>query len=64
MVLFAFIDPLELRDISFPGLEITRSMGYTLGFFCFWAGMASSSTFTWLLLRPPGRFNQPLPPER
>ncbi len=63
-VFFANLDPLALRDISYPDLEITRSMGYTLGFFSFWLGMASSSTFTWWLLRPTSRFNPSLPPER
>lgn len=64
MVFFALVDPLELRDITLPAVEITRSMGYSIGFFLFWAATASSSAFTWWLLRPPSRFNQPLPDER
>lgn len=63
MVFFAFIDPLDLRDITFPGVEISRSMGYTIAFFMFWLATASSSLFTWLLLRPASRFNRALPPE-
>jgi len=63
MVFFAFVDPLALRDLTFPGLEMTRSMGYTIGFFMFWLCTASSCLFTWLLLRPASRFNRPLPPE-
>ena len=63
MVFFAFIDPLDLRDITFPGIEISRSMGYTIAFFMFWLATASSSLFTWLLLRPSSRFNRALPPE-
>ena len=63
MVFFAFIDPLDLRDITFPGVEISRSMGYTIAFFMFWLATASSSLFTWLLLRPASRFNKTLPPE-
>ena len=63
MVFFAFIDPLDLRDITFPGVEISRSMGYTIAFFMFWLATASSSLFTWLLLRPSSRFNRALPPE-
>lgn len=63
MVFFALIDPLELRDMTFPDIQITRSMGYTIGFFMFWLATASSSLFTWLLLRPASRFNKSLPPE-
>ena len=57
------VDPLELRDLTFPHMQITRSMGYTIGFFMFWLATASSSLFTWLLLRPASRFNKSLPPE-
>ena len=60
MVFFAFVDPLELRDMTFPGIEIERGFGYTIGFFMFWACTASSSLFTWILLRPASRFNRPL----
>ena len=64
MVFFAFVDPLALRDITAPGLALTRQMGYSIGFFMFWIATASSSLFTRILLRPASRFNQPLPPER
>ena len=64
MVFFAFIDPLALREITFPNLQISRELGYTLGFFTFWLSTASSSLFTWVLLRPRSRFNHPLPKER
>ncbi len=60
MVFFAFVDPLLLRDLTFPELEVSRGMGYTFGFFMFWACTASSSLFTWILLRPASRFNTPL----
>lgn len=60
MVFFAFIDPLELRDISFVDWEISRELGYTIGFFMFWIATAASSLFTWVLLRPASRFNRPL----
>ena len=63
MVCFAFIDPLALRDITFPQLVISRELGYTLGFFLFWAATAASSLFTSLLLSPASRFNAPLPRE-
>jgi hypothetical protein len=60
MVCFALIDPLTLRDITFPGLEISRETGYAIGFFAFWTATAASSLFTWILLRPASRFNVPL----
>ena len=60
MVFFAFVDPLQLRDMTFPGVELTRSMGYSIGFFMFWLATAASSLFTWVLLRPASRFNAPL----
>jgi hypothetical protein len=63
MVFFAFIDPIELRDMSFPSLPVTRELGYTIGFFMFWAATAASSLFTWILLRPASRFNRALPPD-
>ncbi len=64
MVFFAFIDPLELRDISFVNWVISRELGYSIGFFMLWLATAASSLFTWLLLRPASRFNRPLPAER
>ena len=60
MVFFAFVDPLELRDMTFPELPMTRQFGYTVGFFMFWLATASSSLFTWWLLRPGSRFNRAL----
>ena len=60
MVFFAFVDPLALRDMTVPAVELTRSMGYSIGFFMFWLATAASSLFTWLLLRPASRFNAPL----
>ena len=62
MVFFAFVDPLALRDMTFPHIEISRGLGYSIGFFMFWLATSSSSLFTWILLRPASRFNRPLPP--
>jgi len=59
MVFFAIVDPLVLRDMTFPELELSRLAGYTIGFFLFWSATAGSSLFTWLLLRPASRFNPP-----
>lgn len=61
MVCFAFVDPLTLRDATFPELAISRELGYTLGFFLFWSATAASSLFTWILLRPASRFNRQPP---
>ena len=61
MVFFAFVDPMALREITFPHVAVGRELGYTIGFFLFWAATASSSLFTWWLLRPGSRFNHPLP---
>jgi len=46
--------------MTFPTVELTRSMGYSIGFFMFWLATAASSLFTWVLLRPASRFNAPL----
>ena len=59
MVFFAFIDPLQLRDITFPGIDISREAGYSIAFFMFWIATASACLFTWTLLRPSSRFNKP-----
>ena len=63
MVFFAYVDPLQLRDMTFPDLPISRTLGYTLGFFAFWVATAASSLFTWILLRPASRYNRALPPD-
>ncbi len=64
MVFSAFVDPLLLRDITFPGIEISRSLGYSIAFFMFWIATAASSLFTWILLRPASRYNKALPREK
>jgi hypothetical protein len=51
-VFFAFVDPLALRDITFPGMALTREAGYTIAFFLFWSATAGASAFTAILLRP------------
>jgi len=59
IVFFMAVDPLVLRDITFPDTDISRQGGYTIAFFLFWSATASSSLFTWILLRPTSRFNPP-----
>lgn len=51
MVFFSIVDPEALREITFPSLVLGRKLGYSLGFFLFWLATASSSLFTWILLR-------------
>ena len=58
MVLFAFVDPLDLAAISFPSAEISRQAGHTIAFLGFWLGYACACTFTWILLRPSSRFRR------
>ena len=60
MVLFALFDPEELIQLVLPGYEGGRELGYTMGFFLLWIATASSSLFTWILLRPASRYNRPL----
>lgn len=57
VVFFMAVDPLVLRDVTFPELDISRQGGYTIAFLLFWSATASSSLFTWILLRPVSRFN-------
>lgn len=53
MVFFAKVDPIDLQEITWVDLEISREAGYTLGFLMFWAATGASSLFTWLLLHWP-----------
>lgn len=62
-VFFAVVDPQQLNQITWADVNMSRQSGYTLGFFMFWLCTAGSSLFTWVLLRPSSRYNQPLPPE-
>ena len=50
VVFFAIVDPSELAEITWPHLAISRKLGYTIGFFMFWACTLGSSAFTALLL--------------
>jgi len=53
MVCFALIDPQDLPRALFPNLEMSRELGYTIGFFAFWSATLGSSLFTSLLLHRP-----------
>ncbi|MDL5367979.1 hypothetical protein QSH18_20435 [Xanthomonas sp. NCPPB 2654] len=55
VLFFAVVDPLALRDISFPGRQLSREFGYTLGFFMFWLATLASSGLTGFLSRPAPR---------
>jgi hypothetical protein len=50
MVFFAIVDPLDLATITWSRIVVSRELGYTIGFFMFWACTASASAFTALLL--------------
>lgn len=52
MVFFAKVDPMDIKEITWVDLPISREAGYTIGFFMFWAATSASSLFTWILLRP------------
>jgi hypothetical protein len=54
MVFFAVVDPDRLATITWPTLNVSRGVGYTLGFFMFWVCTLASSLFTSLLLKPRG----------
>ncbi|WP_369939013.1 hypothetical protein [Xanthomonas medicagonis] len=55
VLFFAVVDPLALRDISFPGRQLSRGLGYTVGFFMFWLATLASSGLTGFLSRPAPR---------
>ncbi len=57
---FSLIDPIELGHISFPDWAVSRELGYTVGFFMFWAVCAGSSAITAFMLETPA----PKPPKR
>ena len=50
MVFFACVDPHDLNQISFPRVEFSRELGYSVGFFLLWLTTASASYLTALLL--------------
>jgi hypothetical protein len=52
MVFFALFDPAELSRIAWIGVEVERKLGYTIGFFLFWACTFASSLFTSWLMEP------------
>jgi len=53
VVFFALVDPLELAQNTLPNMRVSREVGYSVGFFMFWACAVSSSAFTALLLAAP-----------
>jgi len=55
MVFFAVVDPAELAGITWAHMPISRELGYTIGFFMFWASTLGASAFTALLLSPAGK---------
>jgi len=58
IIFFTIFDPEELAMIGgFP--ELTRTGGYTIGFFCFWLLTSISCAMTCYFRRPTHRLNQP-----
>jgi len=60
MIFFANVDPADLQEATHPDLQISRKLGYTIGFFMFWGVTAWSSMLTMLLLRPTEPPRRPL----
>jgi hypothetical protein len=52
-VFFSQVDPQVLHLATCPEWPISRELGYTLGFFMFWAVTTLSSLLTFILLRTP-----------
>ncbi len=52
MVFFAIVDPIDLSEMAWPHVRLSRELGYSIGFFMFWSCTLGSSWFTALLLRP------------
>ncbi|ABI57222.1 hypothetical protein ACN2MM_10135 [Alkalilimnicola ehrlichii MLHE-1] len=52
-VFFLAIDPSDLHAATFPGWEIGRQTGYSIGFLMFWAVSAGASFLTAVLVRRP-----------
>lgn len=59
MVFFAIVDPDDLNEITWSHVQLSRELGYTIGFFMFWACTLSASLFTALLLSPAGSSGEP-----
>jgi hypothetical protein len=51
MVMFAFVDPMTLVEITEPPLPVERMTGYAIGFFFVWILTAASAALTLYLLR-------------
>lgn len=51
MVFFALFDPVQLAKLAWVDVEVDRKLGYTIGFFLFWACTFASSLFTAFLMR-------------
>ncbi|AKJ28655.1 inner membrane protein [Caldimonas brevitalea] len=64
MLVFAVVDPDDLRGLGGESLALSRSAIYTLAFFAFWALCALSSALTTLLSASPFETQRcPMPPD-
>lgn len=54
-VFFAFVDPLAVYALAFPGHAASRAAVYAQGFFLLWLACAAACAITALLVRPVDR---------
>lgn len=51
MLFFAWVDPEALVEVTTPSVSLSRTAGYSIGFFFFWLMAAVSSIVTLYLVR-------------
>lgn len=51
MMLFAFVDPMTLVDVTEPPIPVDRMTGYAIGFFFLWTLTAGAAALTLYLTR-------------
>jgi hypothetical protein len=51
LLVFAHVDPSDVRTLAGERLELSRQAVYTLSFFGFWAASAVASATSWWLRR-------------
>lgn len=58
MLVFAFVDPEDLRWLGGAQVELSRTAVYTVAFFGFWLMVGLAGSITQLLLRESGDLNR------
>lgn len=64
MLVFAVVDPMELRWFGGESIGLGRQAVYTVTFLIFWALISSAAAITVLLGRDPQPPRRQIPPER